>query len=152
MCNDSSNGSGVYVNGGTLNLYSGQITQSYGQKGTDSNKYGGGVYVGAGGTFNMYGGVITENSANYGGGVYVKSGTFNMDGGTIKSNTSSGGYGTLSFGGAGVYVEASGNFIMNNTASVTENKIGYGSTGGAGVYVNGRHLRNAQRCASPTTQ
>ena len=137
VCNDSSNGSGVYVNGGTLNLYSGQITQSYGQKGTDSNKYGGGVYVGAGGTFNMYGGVITENSANYGGGVYVKSGTFNMDGGTIKSNTSSGGYGTLSFGGAGVYVEASGNFIMNNTASVTENKIGYGSTGGAGVYVNG---------------
>lgn len=136
VCNDSSNGSGVYVNGGTLNLYSGQITQSYGQKGTDSNKYGGGVYVGAGGTFNMYGGVITENSANYGG-VYVKSGTFNMDGGTIKSNTSSGGYGTLSFGGAGVYVEASGNFIMNNTASVTENKIGYGSTGGAGVYVNG---------------
>ena len=85
----------------------------------------------------MYGGVITGNSANYGGGVYVKSGTFNMDGGTIKSNTSSGGYGTLSFGGAGVYVEASGNFIMNNTASVTENKIGYGSTGGAGVYVNG---------------
>ena len=137
VCNDSSNGSGVYVNGGTLNLYSGQITQSYGQKGTDSNKYGGGVYVGAGGTFNMYGGVITGNSANYGGGVYVKSGTFNMDGGTIKSNTSSGGYGTLSFGGAGVYVEASGNFIMNNTASVTENKIGYGSTGGAGVYVNG---------------
>ena len=137
VCNDDSNGSGVYVNGGTLNLYSGQITRSYGQKGTDSNKYGGGVYVGAGGTFNMYGGVITENSANYGGGVYVKSGTFNMDGGTIKSNTSSGGYGTLSFGGAGVYVEASGNFIMNNTASVTENKIGYGSTGGAGVYVNG---------------
>ena len=137
VCNDSSNGSGVYVNGGTLNLYSGQITQSYGQKGTDSNKYGGGVYVGAGGTFNMYGGVITENSANYGGGVYVKSGTFNMDGGTIKSNTSSGGYGTLSFGGAGVYVETSGKFIMKNTASVKNNTIGYGSTGGAGVYVNG---------------
>ena len=137
VCNDDSNGSGVYVNGGTLNLYSGQITRSYGQKGTDSNKYGGGVYMNNGGTFNMYGGVITENSANYGGGVYVKSGTFNMDGGTIKSNTSSGGYGTLSFGGAGVYVEASGKFIMNNTASVTENKIGYGSTGGAGVYVNG---------------
>ena len=137
VCNDDSNGSGVYVNGGTLNLYSGQITRSYGQKGTDSNKYGGGVYVDNNGTFNMYGGDITGNSANFGGGVYVKSGTFNMDGGTIKSNTSSGGYGTLSFGGAGVYVEASGNFIMNNTASVTENKIGYGSTGGAGVYVNG---------------
>ena len=136
MC-DSSNGSGVYVNGGILNLYSGQITKSEGQKGTDYNKYGGGVYVNNGGTFNMYGGVITRNSADYGGGVYVKSGTFNMYGGTITKNTSSGGYGTLGFGGAGVYVEASGNFIMNNDASVTENTIGYGSTGGAGVYVNG---------------
>ena len=136
VCNDSSNGSGVYVNGGTLNLYSGQITQSYGQKGTDSNKYGGGVYVGAGGTFNMYGGVITENSANYGGGVYVKSGTFNMDGGTIKSNTSSGGYGTLSFGGAGVYVNG-GTFEMHNSASVTGNKATNGTLNGGGVYVNG---------------
>ena len=138
--NRNDNGSGVYVNGGILNLYSGQITQSYGQKGTgsnESNKYGGGVYVNNGGTFNMYGGTITKNDANYGGGVYVKSGTFNMYGGTIENNTGSMGYNKLSFGGAGVYVEASGNFIMNNDASVTENTIGYGSTGGAGVYVNG---------------
>ena len=111
VCDESSNGSGVYVNGGTLNLYSGQITKSYGQKDAQSNKYGGGVYVNNGGTFTM-------------------------DGGTIKNNTSSGGYGKLSFGGAGVYVEASGKFIMKNDASVTKNEIGYGSTGGAGVYVN----------------
>ena len=123
--NSNDNGSGVYVNGGTLNLYSGQIADSKGQKGTDSNQYGGGVYVESG-TFNMYGGVITGNSADCGG-VYVKSGTFNMDGGTIESNTS----------GGGVYVEARGKFIMNNAASVTANTIGYGSTGGAGVYVNG---------------
>ena len=62
------NGSGVYVNGGTLNLYSGQITKSQGQTGDKSNKYGGGVYVNRG-NFNMYGGDITGNSANYGGGV-----------------------------------------------------------------------------------
>ena len=133
MCDGNSHGSGVYVNGGILNLYSGQIANSKGQTGTDYNQYGGGVYVN-GGTFNMYGGVITGNSANYGGGVYVKSGTFNMNGGTIENNTSSGGYGTLSFGGAGVYVEASGKFIMNNDASVTANTIGSGSNGG-GVYV-----------------
>ena len=136
VCNESSNGSGVYVNGGTLNLYSGQITKSYGQKGTgsnSSNKYGGGVYVNNGGTFNMYGGAITGNHANYGGGVYVKSGTFNMYGGDITRNSAS--YG----GGAGVYVEKNGNFIMKNTASVTGNTIGYGSTAGygGGVYVNG---------------
>ena len=135
VCEESSNGSGVYVNGGILNLYSGQITQSYGQTDAQSNKYGGGVYVNNG-TFNMYGGAITGNSANYGGGVYVKSGTFTMDGGDITGNTSSGGYGNLSFGGAGVYVEKSGNFIMKNAASVTKNTIGYGSTGGS-VYVNG---------------
>ena len=125
--------SGVYVSGGTLNLYSGQIANSKGQKGTDSNnKYGGGVYVNSG-FFNMYGGTITGNDADYGGGVYVKNGTFNMYGGTIKNNKSYGG------SGAGVYVEASGNFIMKNTASVTGNTIGYGSTAGAGggVYVNG---------------
>ncbi len=140
MCDHNSNGSGVYVNGGTLNLYSGQIANSNGQKGTgsnQSNKYGGGVYVDNGGTFNMYGGTITGNSADYGGGVYMKSGTFNMYGGTIENNTSSGGYGEhIIFGGAGVYME-SGNFIMKNAASVTENTIGYGKTAGAGVYVNG---------------
>ena len=137
VCNDSSNGSGVYVNGGTLNLYSGQISNGTGQKDTGSeNTYGGGVYVTGIGTFNMYGGVITGNSANYGGGVYVKSGTFTMYGGTIKSNRSSKGYGTDS-SGAGVCVEESGNFIMKNDASVTANMIGWGSTAGAGVYVNG---------------
>ena len=123
--------SGVYVSGGTLNLYSGQIANSKGQTGTGSKKYGGGVYVNNG-FFNMYGGTITENDADYGGGVYVKNGTFNMYGGTIKNNKSYGG------SGAGVYVEKNGNFIMKNTASVTGNMIGYGSTAGygGGVYVN----------------
>ena len=124
-----SNGSGVYVNGGILNLYSGQITKSEGQTDAKSNKYGGGVYVNSG-NFNMYGGSITGNSANYGGGVYVNSGTFTMDGGDITRNSAS------YVGGAGVYVEKNGNFIMNNDARVTENTIGYGSTGGS-VYVNG---------------
>ena len=129
MCDSSSNGSGVYVNGGILNLYSGQITKSEGQTDAKSNKYGGGVYVKSG-NFNMYGGSITGNSANYGGGVYVNSGTFTMDGGDITRNSAS------YVGGAGVYVEKNGNFIMNNDARVTENTIGYGSTGGS-VYVNG---------------
>ena len=123
VCNDSSNGSGVYVNGGTLNLYSGQITQSYGQKGTDSNKYGGGVYVGSGGTFNMYGGDITGNSANFGGGVYVeRNGTFNMYDGTIENNKS----------GGGVYVSG-GTFTMNGgTSSVSKNT----AKNGGGVSVS----------------
>ena len=128
ICDSSS---GVYVSGGTLNLYRGQIANSTGQKGADSNKYGGGVYVNNG-FFNMYGGTITGNDADYGGGVYVKNGTFNMYGGTIKNNNSNGG------SGAGVYVNG-GTFNMHNNASVTGNTIGYGSTAGfgGGVYVNG---------------
>ena len=134
MCaNNNDNGSGVYVNGGTLNLYSGQIASSKGQKGTDpNNRYGGGVYVDNGGTFNMYGGVITKNDANYGGGVCV-TGTnskFNMHGGTITKNTAN--------HGGGVYVEG-GKFTMNGTSSITDNiangKNGKNGTSG-GVYVS----------------
>ena len=125
----SDSGSGVYVGaGGTLNLYEGQITGNKGQENENTDRCGGGVYV-SGGTFNMYGGAITENTASYGGGVYVKSGTFNMNGGTITKNTSDRGGGDGS-GGAGVYVEQNGNFIMNNAASVTENKIKRLSNGG----------------------
>lgn len=127
-------GSGVYVNGSTLNLYEGQIAGNNGRENSTSyERYGGGVYVNNG-TFNMYGGAITENDANYGGGVYVKGSTFNMYGGTIKSNESSKRVESDS-GGAGVYME-SGNFIMKNTASVTGNEIGRASNGG-GVYVKG---------------
>ena len=101
-------GSGVYVNGSTLNLYEGQIAGNNGR----------------------------ENSTSYEryGGVYVNNGTFNMYGGTIKSNESSKRVESDS-GGAGVYME-SGNFIMKNTASVTGNEIGRASNGG-GVYVKG---------------
>ena len=133
VCNDDSKGSGVYVNGGILNLYSGQITQSYGQKGTDSNnKYGGGVYVGSGGTFNMYGGDITGNSANFGGGVYVKSGTFTMyNSASVTGNTASG-YKEGTGDGGGVYVEG-GKFEMNGPkTSVSGNTA---ATNGGGVYV-----------------
>ena len=131
----SDSGSGVHVNGGIFNLYEGQITGNKGQEDKNTDRCGGGVYVEANGTFNMYGGSITGNSASYGGGVYVKSGKFEMNGGTITDNTSNKGGGEGS-GGAGVYVEKSGTFIMNNAASVTGNKIKRLSNGG-GVYVNG---------------
>ena len=113
MCEDNGNGSGVYVNGGTLNLYSGQIANSSGQT-TDYNQYGGGVYVDKDGTFNMNGGVITGNSANYGGGVYVNSGTFTMNGEatSVSNNTAT--------NGGGVYASV-GTFTMSG-GSITGNK------------------------------
>ena len=60
-------GRGVYVyDGGTFNMYGGNITGN-----NINNGLGGGVY--GGGTFNMYGGSIAKNSVtgSDGGGVYV---------------------------------------------------------------------------------
>ena len=124
ICDSSS---GVYVSGGTLNLYRGQIANSTGQKGADSNKYGGGVYVNNG-FFNMYGGTITGNDADYGGGVYVDSGTFNMNGSAsvTKNNAAAQSY------GGGVFVKNGGTFNMNGGA-ISENRANQGG----GVYAWG---------------
>lgn len=90
-------GGGVYVSeGGTLNLYSGNITGngSYIAGGSSNKAFsssgdlyakGGGVYVEAGAQFNMYGGEVSKNAARayqpegrandayaYGGGVYLE--------------------------------------------------------------------------------
>ena len=122
-----SNGSGVYVNGGTLNLYSGQITKSTGQQGTVSNKnnYGGGVYVSNNGTFTMNGNAsIKSNTAKNGGGVYASAGTFNMNGNaSIKSNT-----------GNGVCVSDTARFTVSDTPTVTENTM---NGNDSNVYLNG---------------
>lgn len=105
--------SGVYVNGGTLNLYEGRIAENKGQKqGENKDRYGGGVYVEKNGTFNM------KNTAS-------------VTGNTI-------GYGSSAGFGGGVYVNG-GKLEMNGTSSVTNNIAGNsnGSSGG-GVYVDGQ--------------
>ncbi len=47
---------------------------------------GGAVYAGTGTTINMTGGTISNNSATFGGGVYLNTAEFNMSGGTIDNN------------------------------------------------------------------
>ena len=118
-------GCGVYISGGTFNMYGGSIT---GNTATDGKGRGGGVYVtSGGGAFKMFGGSITGNKATDGGGVYMigSNSTFTMNGGSITGNTAT------SYGG-GVYVN-SGGFEMSGSASITGNKAD--STGG-GVCVN----------------
>ena len=111
-------GCGVYVNGGTFNLYGGKITGNTAAKGSE----GGGVRV-CDGEFNMYGGSITGNNAKVsgnegkGGGVRVgnydgKKGTFNLYGGEITYNEA--GY------GGGVYVY-DGTFTMTGGAKIANN-------------------------------
>lgn len=81
----------------TFNMYGGEITNNTNQSTTGSYK-GGGVYVAAGNTFTMTGGKITGNqTATYGGGVYVDKGT------------------------------KLGNFIVSGNAQITGNHKGDGS-------------------------
>ena len=117
-------GCGVYINGGTFNMYGGSIT---GNTATDGKGRGGGVYVTSGGAFKMFGGSITGNEATDGGGVYMigSNSKFTMKGGSITGNTADG-------NGGGVYVNG-GTFEMSGSAGITGNKAD--STGG-GVCVN----------------
>ena len=117
-------GCGVYINGGTFNMYGGSIT---GNTATDGKGRGGGVYVTSGGAFKMFGGSITGNKATDGGGVYMigSNSKFTMKGGSITGNTADG-------NGGGVYVNG-GTFEMSGSAGITGNKAD--STGG-GVCVN----------------
>lgn len=77
-------GGGVWVNGGTLELYGGSITGNQAAR----TGQGGGVYVMSTGALRMYGGSIDRNQAKQGGGVCVAPGcTFTMTGGEIVNNT-----------------------------------------------------------------
>ena len=117
-------GCGVYINGGTFNMYGGSIT---GNTATDGKGRGGGVYVTSGGAFKMFGGSITGNKATDGGGVYMigSNSKFTMKGGSITGNTADG-------NGGGVYVNG-GTFEMSGSAGITGNKA---DSAGGGVCVN----------------
>ena len=131
-------GRGVYVKGGTFNMYGGEITGN--DKASNSEvamemPYGGGVYVGSGGTFNLYDGKITNNTATSGGGVDIGFGTFNMYGGEITGNTAA--------KGGGVYVAGSdpvnkfnmyGGTISGNAAQKDDEDTQNDGAGG-GVYI-----------------
>lgn len=137
-CGTVRGGKGIYVSGGTLNLYGGAIKEGYGGYGI-----GCGVTVSGNGVFNMYGGAVTDNKAagNGGGGVCVGyNGTFNMYGGEIRNNSADkkDGAGVL-VGDATAVFHMYGGSITNNTinfsAGDTDDTINF--YGGAGVCVNG---------------
>ena len=131
---------GVYIDGGTFNMYGGTII---GNTMKQSNNGGAGVDV-YGGTFNMHGGLITGNkSSGTGGGVFVKdrgsaTAYFNMYGGEIKGNLA------LSNGG-GVFI-TTGQFTMTG-GKITNNICGYK---GGGVYVNENQYAVFKLSGDPT--
>lgn len=154
--NITGNGGGVYVNGGTFTMNGGTVTGGQaqygggvyidtdgtftmngnavieGNKATQNNKGGGGVYVNNG-TFTMSGGTIggdNANTAKHGGGVYVDTdGIFTMNGGAVISNNEVDGNG----GGVCVF----GTFTMKGSAAIRGNNANTTKYwhGGGGVLV-----------------
>jgi hypothetical protein len=74
------NGGGVYVAGSasSFTMNGGTIGGTDPTKKNTAGTNGGGVHVISGGIFDMNGETISDNTANQGGGVYVKTGTFTM--------------------------------------------------------------------------
>lgn len=109
----------IHVNGGTLNMYDGNIAGNYTEHGT--------VIVENSGSFVMSGGEITGNwSNNHGGGVSVYVGTLTMKGtGIITGNK-------VNSMGAGVYIK-NGTFEMSEDSQITKNIAG---TYGGGVRID----------------
>lgn len=123
---NATEGSGVAVYGGTLNLVSGKIKDSYAKSGNGS-----GVYIGSNGNkhgvFNMSGGSIENNwtdsisghilTYGVGAGVYIGDGcTFNITAGTITSNRT---YGNSK--GAAVFCDVGGKFNVSGKPVIKRN-------------------------------
>ena len=119
-------GSGVYINGGTLELYGGKITDNY----TGANSSNGGGVTVSNGTLKQYGGEITNNkSSTGGGGVLIHDGTAYLYGGKISNNQARYGGGVYIYGGGQFY--AYGGEIKNNVLT----KEGENADCGGGVYL-----------------
>lgn len=123
-------GGGVYVADGSFTMKD-TATIQYNR----AAKHGGGVHILSGSIFTMNGGTIggtiggtAENTADFGGGVFVSGGTFDMNDGTISGNI-------VTQTGGGVHVN-NGNFTMKGG---TIGGLEAGSTNtapyGGGVYV-----------------
>ena len=135
---NNSNGGGIYVNSGEVNISGGVIA-------ANKSDNGGGIYVKSG-TLNISGGAVTGNSVydghnngaeRNGGGIYVESGTLNLSGeGYVTNNSKSCDCETCgkdvnnTHGGGGialangVTMEMSGGYVTGN----------YSGLAGGGIY------------------
>lgn len=133
---------------GTLNIRAGTVLQNNKLTDLDYFRAMGGALNIDGGVVNMTGGTIQNNTANFGGGVFLDHGAvFNMSGGTIQGNKAvdgaSGGEGGYAAGGGvtvynGSTVNLSGGVITNNTSD----NLGGGISIGVGVVSQGMDTLN----------
>lgn len=112
----ASNGGGIHMDGGTLNLTNCNISRN------SSSKYGGGIYT-TNGTINANNCMISYNRSydesakfeGYGGGVCIMGGTFNMVGGSVIGNSS------YIQNGGGIFVSTGKTLRLSGAVNITEN-------------------------------
>ena len=114
---ENHSGSAVLVNGGIVNLYSGELTGTNPEKTERTNRT---VLISAG-AFNMYGGVIADGHViqnRNGGNVLLQSGTFTMLGGALIGGQVTGGK------GGDVYVSSGATMILGGNAQAGQVFLG----------------------------
>lgn len=140
-CQGENSGGGVYITSGTFNMSGGTIDNCFATYQTDGTWGGGGVTIGSQGIFNMSGNATIQNCrARIGGGVYVGGGTFNMSGGKIQENAAEGSKPGNVWGGGGVFVTSSSTNIFKLTGGYIQNnnvEDTYGNSPAGGISVQG---------------
>jgi uncharacterized repeat protein (TIGR02543 family) len=117
-------GGGVWVESGTFNMTSGEITGC--RAISNSDGFGGGVYVAPNAVFNMSGGRIWGNNSVNGGGAFFDTGSHvNLSGGEITGNTATrrgGGVNSL-HNSSNPLLLSSGIRITGNTVNTSDNNL-----------------------------
>ena len=158
-----SQGGGVYVEG-AFTMNGGEISDNISTKHPNqpifnsNNYFGGGVFVQTG-IFTLNAGKIYKNTANRGGGVYVRTnGRIIMNGGEIFNNNSGGVFsdnGSITmvagkvFDNSGIGINTSGIFIMSGGEIYNNSSRGV-STSGNFTMSNGKIYNNSSGGVSTT--
>ncbi len=140
-CQGKSSGGGIHIQNGTFNMSGGTIDNCFATYQDAATWGGGGVAIGSKGIFNMSGNATIQNcQARIGGSVYVDGGTFNMSGGTIQNNTAEGSKPGNAWGGGGVFLTGSSTNIFKLTGGYIQNnnvEDTYGNSPAGGISVQG---------------
>lgn len=151
-------GGGICINGGSITMNYGVISDNIADSGwgSDIGGLGGGIYISNQGSFILNGGTISNNEAgnkqeaNYlsygaGGGIYVNANClFTMNGGLICDNTAYALRGSKLNGG-GIHINAGGIQNVHLNAGTITGNTAYGA--GGGIYVERGSSLSLERTA-----
>ena len=131
--NDATNGAGVYLANGEMNMTGGAISYNA------ATQSGGGAYLG-GGELNISGTTVMQyNTATNGGGAYVSGGDVKVQNGTITNNTAS-------QNGGGIYVQNGSYYMVGG--HIDHNAAEAGQGGGVFITTAGKNVQVDVRSGS----